>query len=52
VFPGGSFAKVRDSGLFTRIVCTDTHPRARELEGEGLEVLSVAPLLGEWLEGG
>ena len=45
LFPGDAFPKLLDSGLFTRIVCTDTHPRAIELEKAGLEVVSVAPLL-------
>jgi ribose-phosphate pyrophosphokinase len=51
VFPGASFTKVRDSGLFTSIVATDSHPRARELESQGLAVLSIAPLLAGWLKG-
>lgn len=49
VFPNGALARIQDSGLFTEIGCTDTHPRARELEQDGLEVFSVAGLLAEWL---
>lgn len=44
VFPGDAFARVRDSGLFTHIATTDSHPRALTLGGEGLIVRSVAPL--------
>ena len=44
VFPGDAFARVRDSGLFTHIAATDSHPRALALAGEGLIVRSVAPL--------
>lgn len=49
VLPGDSLARLQASGLFERIVVTDTHPRARALAGEDLEVLSVAPLLAEHL---
>ncbi len=33
------------SGLFTRLIVTDTHPRARALAGGFVEVRSVVPLL-------
>jgi ribose-phosphate pyrophosphokinase len=49
VFPGESFARVRDSGLFGKIVSTDSHPRARALAPAGLEVASIVPLLADWL---
>ena len=43
IFPGGALGRLRDSGLFERIVVTDTHPRARELaDGSFLEIRSVA----------
>lgn len=45
LFPGDAYARVRDSGLFSAIVVTDSHPRARELEPQGLVVETVAPLL-------
>ncbi|MCK6574960.1 ribose-phosphate diphosphokinase [Myxococcota bacterium] len=45
LFPGDAFARVKGSGLFSDIVVTDSHPRARALEGEGLVVETVAPLL-------
>jgi ribose-phosphate pyrophosphokinase len=47
LFPGDAFARVRSSGLFSDIVVTDSHPRARVLEPEGLVVETVAPLLAE-----
>jgi ribose-phosphate pyrophosphokinase len=49
VFPQDALDRLRASGLFERIVCTDTHPRARELEGPGLEVRSIAPVLARRL---
>lgn len=51
VFPGGALQKLQDSGLFTDIACTDTHPRALELASEGLQVHSIADLLVTRLTG-
>lgn len=45
VFPGDAWQKVRQSGCFDRVVCTDSHPRAQELSSAGLEVVSCAPLI-------
>jgi len=42
IFPGRAFAKLHDSGLFDRIICTDSHPRAHSLAAEGLEVVPIA----------
>ena len=42
--------RLADSGLFTHIVCTDSHPRSHELTGRsGLEVVSIAELLADFL---
>jgi ribose-phosphate pyrophosphokinase len=54
LFPGDSLGKLRASGLFGSLWCTDSHPRARELaatpEGQGfLHVDSTAALLLEHL---
>lgn len=49
VFPGPALERLRDSGLFDRIVCTDSHPRAVALQDGFLHVKSIAPLLGEHL---
>lgn len=51
VLPGDSLETIRRSGLFTEVVCTDSHPRARELaacgEFEGfLRVEPVAEVFG------
>lgn len=45
VLPGESYANLVHTGLFERIACTDSHPRARELEAQGLTVESTAGVL-------
>jgi len=49
IFPGDSIERIRASGLFGRVVVTDSHPRAVELASDFLEVEPVAPLLVEHL---
>ncbi len=49
LFPGDALDRLRASGLFTRIVCTDSHPRARALCDDFLKVESVAGLLADYL---
>ena len=50
VFPGDAFRRIADSGLFTDIVCTDSHPRSLELAGDPqLHVVSIAGLLADFL---
>ena len=50
VLPGDALERLADSGLFTHIVCTDSHPRSHELTGRsGLEVVSIAELLADFL---
>ncbi|HEY9869465.1 MAG TPA: ribose-phosphate diphosphokinase [Candidatus Obscuribacterales bacterium] len=50
VFPGNALASLKESGLFRKIICTDSHPRAVELTGDFLEVLSVGELLAGAIE--
>lgn len=50
IFPGDSLERLCDSGLFGELVCTDSHPRAIELEHELLTVRSIAPLLHRALD--
>jgi ribose-phosphate pyrophosphokinase len=45
VLAGEAVAALEKSGLFTRLIVTDTHPRARALAGGFVEVRSVVPLL-------
>jgi ribose-phosphate pyrophosphokinase len=49
VFPGDSLTRLHESQLFASIACTDSHPNARRLAGEGLIVRSVAPLFVRFL---
>jgi ribose-phosphate pyrophosphokinase len=49
VLPGDSIEKIRATGLFGRVVVTDSHPHAHAQVSDFLEVQSVAPLLVEHL---
>ena len=49
LLPGDSLQKLQASGLFTAIVCTDSHPRALELQPRGLEVAPIAHLFLPYL---
>ncbi len=44
LFPADALAKICAAGLFERVVATDSHPRARELQDDFLIVLSAASL--------
>ncbi|MFT5685172.1 MAG: ribose-phosphate pyrophosphokinase [Myxococcota bacterium] len=46
IFPGDALTRIRDSGLFERIICTDSHPRAVEAAAEHPDFLSVISLAG------
>jgi ribose-phosphate pyrophosphokinase len=45
VLPGDAVQRIRDSGTVDRLVITDSHPRAAEVRGDFVEVVSVAPVL-------
>jgi ribose-phosphate pyrophosphokinase len=51
LLPGNSLQRLKDSGLFTAVVCTDSHPRALELSGQFFQVESIANLLAAYLRG-
>ena len=52
VLPGDSLQRILESGLFTEVVCTDSHPRAVALADEPqFRVVSIAGLLADFLEG-
>lgn len=52
VLPNDALRRLEESGLFTHIVCTDSHPRAHELADQPpLHVVSIAGLLGDFLVG-
>ena len=50
VFPGDALERLTETGLFSAIACTDTHPRARELAGPSLHVAPIAGVLTRALE--
>ncbi len=52
LLPGDSLKGLEESGLFAQIVVTDTHPRARDLAGQFLEVEPVGDLLARELRTG
>jgi ribose-phosphate pyrophosphokinase len=49
VLPGDAAQRIRDSGLFEKLVITDSHPRALALRDEFIEVVPVAPVLASAL---
>lgn len=49
IFPGDSLEKLRAAGVIDKIACTDSHPRARELASDYLQVASTAGLFLERL---
>lgn len=49
ILPGDALDRLRSSGLFSEIVCTDSHPRARATDDRFLRVRSVAPILHDAL---
>ena len=50
VFTNDSLSRIKNSGLFERFACTDSHPRALQLKDDFLEVSSVAELLTDNLK--
>lgn len=49
VFPEGAIAKIQASGLFDKLVVTDSHPRAVAAQSDFVEVVSIAGLLSDYL---
>jgi ribose-phosphate pyrophosphokinase len=45
IFVGDGVKKIKDSGIISRIVCTDTHPNAEKLQSDFVRVKTVASLL-------
>jgi ribose-phosphate pyrophosphokinase len=50
LFPGDSLAKLRATGLFGKIVVTDSHPRAVLLANDFLQVEGTGQLLAAHLK--
>jgi ribose-phosphate pyrophosphokinase len=51
LFPGNALDRIRSSGLFEKIVCTNSHPRARALACDFLDVVDCAPVFAKQLWG-
>lgn len=49
VLPEGSVEKLAGTGLFERIIVTDSHARVERIQHPLIEVRSIAPLLAEYL---
>ena len=49
ILPENSLEKLQSSGLFKKIIVTDSHPNALALENDFLEVRSIAPLISQWI---
>ncbi|PUZ27815.1 ribose-phosphate pyrophosphokinase [Chitinophaga costaii] len=45
LFSGGSFAKIRNSGLIKQIICTNSHPSALAIHDPLLRIISVSDLI-------
>jgi ribose-phosphate pyrophosphokinase len=50
IFPEDALQKLQASGIFQKIIVTDTHPNTVLLQNHFLEVHSVAGILGNWIE--
>jgi len=50
LFPGDALATIRATGLFGRIVVSDSHPRADALRGPDLDVDGIGGVLAEHLK--
>ena len=50
VFPEGAIARIEQSGLFTKIYCSDSHPRSTQTASNMLEVRTIAPIFAAYLE--
>ena len=53
IFPEDALSRLKASGLFQQIICTDSHPRGRLLEAESggfLKVISTAPVFARHLQ--
>jgi ribose-phosphate pyrophosphokinase len=49
ILPENSLQRIQDAGIFQKVIVTDSHPHAVELENGFLEVRSVAGILNTWI---
>lgn len=52
VFPEGALERIKSSGLFDFVVCTNSHPRAVQMADDFLKVVSVSELIVRGLSKG
>jgi ribose-phosphate pyrophosphokinase len=45
LLPHGSIEKIQNSGLFKKVIVTNTHPNAVKLESDFLKVISIADII-------
>lgn len=50
VLPENSLQRLQESGIFQKVIVTDTHPNAVALANDFLEVRSVAAVLDQWIQ--
>ncbi|WP_109696497.1 ribose-phosphate diphosphokinase [Chitinophaga deserti] len=50
IFAGNGFGRIRDCGLVEKLICTDTHPNALEINDPLLEVRSIAPVIFDYFD--
>ena len=50
VFPKNAWEKIKQSGLFTHLIATDSHPKAHELQTKGLELISASSIFATALQ--
>lgn len=49
IFPGESLKKIHSTGLFQKIICTDTHPNVKSLKNDFIVVKSIDRILFEYI---
>lgn len=45
VFPANAVQRIKDSGYFCQLICTNSHPNAIAIQDDFLKVKSIAPLI-------
>lgn len=51
IFPNNAFQKIKDTNLFDKIACTDSHPNVRDIQDEKMLYKSLDRLLINYLKG-
>lgn len=50
LFTNNALGRIKASGLFSKIICTDSHPNAEKAKDDFLVVRSIAPLIAQKLK--